>query len=221
MKLYGYWRSSAAYRVRIALHLKNVAFDNVPVHLVKDGGEQHQDEYVKLNPTHLVPTLVDQVTLPDGSSEELVLNQSIAILDYIEQKHPGNAIYPDNVIDKAKVQAMALDIACEVHPLNNLRVQQYLAKSLSVNDEDKLAWSHHWMAQGFAALEKTLAKCAGKFCYADTVSLADICLVPQVYNARRFNLDMSPYPIICKIVDNCNALDAFQKALPENQPDAT
>jgi len=211
MKLYGYWRSSAAYRVRIALHLKTLPFESIPVHLVKNGGEQHSDDYVSLNATHLVPTLVDG---------DVVLNQSVAIIDYLEAKHPTIALYPKDPAEKAQVQAMALDIACEVHPLNNLRVQQYLANNLSAEDTDKLAWSHHWMALGFTALEQKLDKYAGTYCYGDSVTMADICLVPQVYNANRFGLDMSKFPNIVRIVDNCNQLEAFKKALPENQDDA-
>ncbi len=211
MKLYGYWRSSAAYRVRIALHLKGIEFESIPVHLVKDGGQQHSEDYVALNPTHLVPTLVDG---------ELTLNQSLAIIDYLEAKYPQVALYPDNIADKAQVQALTLDVACEIHPVNNLRVQQYLARELKVSDADKLTWSHYWMSTGFAAIEKKLAATSGKFCFGDQVTMADICLIPQVYNANRFNLDMSPYPLICGIVERCNQLTAFIKALPENQSDA-
>jgi len=211
MKLYGYWRSSAAYRVRIALHLKNIAFESIAVHLVRNGGEQHSDEYVELNPAHLVPTLVD---------DELTLNQSVAIIDYLEAKYPEIALYPDNIVDKARVQALALDVACEIHPVNNLRVQQYLVRELGASESAKLAWSHHWMSNGFAAIEKTLTKTAGQYCFGDSISMADLCLVPQVYNANRFNIDMTPYPLINAIVERCNQLPAFIKALPENQPDA-
>jgi len=211
MKLYGYWRSSAAYRVRIVLHLKGIRFESIPVHLVKNGGEQHSEEYTTLNATHLVPTLVD---------EDVVLNQSIAIIDYLDSVYSQISVYPKIPADKAQVQAMALDIACEVHPLNNLRVQQYLANELSVGDAEKLAWTHHWMKIGFAALEEKLNKYAGKYCYGNEVSMADICLVPQVYNANRFGLDMSAFPNITRIVENCNQLEAFKLALPENQPDA-
>jgi len=211
MKLYGYWRSSAAYRVRIALNLKALSYEDVPVHLVKNGGEQHSDEYVELNPTHLVPTLVDG---------DFSLNQSVAIIDYIESKYPEISLYPSNIEDKAIVQALTLDVACEIHPVNNLRVQQYLVQELSISDDDKLAWSHHWMSTGFKAIEKKLEKTAGKYCFGDQVTMADICLVPQVYNANRFNVDMTPFPLISAIVKRCNQLPAFIKALPENQPDA-
>ena len=211
MKLYGYWRSSAAYRVRIALHMKGIEFESIPVHLVKDGGEQHAAKYVELNPTHLVPTLVDG---------ELILNQSLAIIDYIECKYPQKPLYPQSVEQRALVLALSQDVACEIHPVNNLRIQQYLAKELGVSDSEKLAWSHHWMAQGFAAIEEKLKHCSGAYCFGDQVTIADLCLVPQVYNARRFNLNMDPYPLISAIVDSCNLLPAFIDSMPENQTDA-
>jgi maleylpyruvate isomerase len=215
MKLFGYWRSSAAYRVRIALHLKNINCESVSVHLVKNGGEQHSEEYIALNPTHLVPTLIDNT-----DEGELVLNQSMAILDYLDNKHPESTLYPKNIYDKAQVQALALDIACEIHPVNNLRVQQYLVKTLGVSELDKLAWSHHWMTMGFSALEEKLKKVSGKYCYGDHITIVDLCLVPQVYNANRFKVDMSVFPYINSIVERCNELPAFIKAMPENQEDA-
>ncbi|TWX67305.1 maleylacetoacetate isomerase [Colwellia demingiae] len=211
MKLYGYWRSTAAYRVRIALHLKGIAFESISVHLVKNGGEQHHSTYSELNPNQLVPTLVDG---------DFSLNQSLAIIDYLEQTTSANALYPKEAKSRAKVHALALDIACEIHPLNNLRVQQYLTNSLNITDEAKQLWVEYWMNVGFIAIEKQLASSAGLYCFANTVSVADICLVAQVYNAHRFNVDMSAYPIINKIVKNCNELPAFINALPENQSDA-
>jgi maleylacetoacetate isomerase/maleylpyruvate isomerase len=211
MKLYGYWRSSAAYRVRIALHLKNVAYESIPVHLVKDGGEQHKADYVALNPSHLVPTLID---------DDLVLNQSIAIINYLEQKYSEVSLYPENLKDRALVEAMALDIACEVHPINNLRVQQYIVKKLGASDEQKLAWVHDWISQGFNAFEKQLEKYAGRYSFGDSITIADLCLVPQVYNANRFGVDMTPFPHISRVVNHCNQHPAFIAALPENQNDA-
>lgn len=211
MKLYGYWRSSAAYRVRIALNLKGIDCELIPVHLVKNGGEQHSESYQKLNPAELVPTLVDG---------DFVLNQSLAIIDYLEDKPSEFSIYPANSKDKALVKAMAYDIACEVHPLNNLRVQQYLTGELSVNEQQKAQWVNQWMSLGFAAFEQQLARFSGQYCFGDQVSLADICLIPQLYNAKRFGIDLTPYPLINKVDDNCQQLDAFVKALPENQPDA-
>jgi maleylacetoacetate isomerase/maleylpyruvate isomerase len=215
MKLFGYWRSSAAYRVRIALHLKNINCESVPVHLVKNGGEQHSEEYIALNPTHLVPTLVDET-----DEGKLVLNQSMAILDYLDSKFPQSPLYPEGFIDKAHIQALALDIACEIHPVNNLRVQQYLVKTLDVSEKDKTAWSHHWMTVGFTAFEEKLQNVSGKYCYGDHITMADLCLVPQVYNANRFKVDMTAFPLINGIVERCNQLPAFIKAMPENQEDA-
>ena len=211
MKLYGYWRSTAAYRVRIALHLKGVDFDSISVHLVQNGGEQHNDTYVAINPNRLVPTLVDG---------DFSLNQSLAIIDYVEATKSGLSLYPDDPQVRAKVQALALDIACEIHPLNNLRVQQYLANELGLDNKAKSAWIDHWMTFGFKAVEKQLVKTAGCYCFEDQITVADICLVAQVYNANRFNVDMSHYPYINRVVDNCNKLEAFQLALPENQADA-
>jgi maleylpyruvate isomerase len=211
MKLYGYWRSTAAYRVRIALHLKGIEFKSESVHLVKNGGEQHQADYAAINPNHLVPTLVD------GSFS---LHQSLAIIDYLEANYSGLSLYPNEAQTKAKVQALALDIACEIHPLNNLRVQQYLTNDLQLAEQIKSTWIDHWMTIGFSSIEKQLVKTSGCYCFQDQVSVADICLVAQVYNAHRFNIDMSAYPYINRVVDNCNKLEAFQLALPENQEDA-
>lgn len=211
MKLYGYWRSSAAYRVRIALHLKALDFESVPVHLVKNGGEQHSDSYVEMNPTHLVPTFVDG---------NFTLHQSMAVIDYLDEKYPQVPLYPSNLVEKSQVKALALDVACEVHPVNNLRVQQYLANTLATTEQQKLAWSHHWMNIGFAAIEKQLSATSGQYSFGDKITMADICLVPQVYNANRFSLDMKPFPNIVRVVNNCNELIAFQRALPENQSDA-
>lgn len=211
MKLYGYWRSTAAYRVRIALHHKKLPFESVPVHLVKDGGQQHQQAYVSINPNHLVPTLVDQ---------DLTLNQSLAIIEYLDERYPQSPLLPGNIITRAKARALALDIACEIHPVNNLRIQQYLSGQLQLSDADKKIWVDHWMSTGFTAIESQLANSAGKFCFGDDLSIADICLVPQVYNANRFAVDMSAFPIISKVVEQCLQLPEFILALPENQPDA-
>lgn len=210
MKLYGYWRSTAAYRVRIALHLKGIVFESIPVHLVRNGGEQHNNNYATINPNQLVPTLVDG---------DFSLHQSLAIIDYLESSQQGLSLYPDCSKAKAKVQALSLDIACEIHPLNNLRVQQYLAAELKITNEAKTHWINHWMQIGFNAIEKQLVRTAGCYCFKDQITVADICLVAQVYNAKRFNVDMSCYPYINRVVDNCNKLEAFQLSLPENQPD--
>jgi len=211
MKLYGYWRSTAAYRVRIALNLKKIAFESISVHLVKNGGEQHSEAYSEINPSHLVPTLVDG---------DFSLNQSLAIIDYLESYNSEQSLFPKDAKAKAKVQALALDIACEIHPLNNLRVQQYLANDLNATVQAKQAWIEHWMSIGFKAVEQQLQKSAGNFCFGDKVTVADICLVAQVYNAHRFNVAMEAFPLINKVVENCNKLPAFIDALPENQDDA-
>lgn len=211
MKLYGYWRSSAAYRVRIALNLKQLSYDNLPVHLIKNGGEQHSDSYRSLNPAELVPTLVD-----DG----LNLNQSLAIIEYLDEVYPEPALLPQEPAARALVRALAMDIACDIHPLNNLRVLQYLTGPLALNETQKLQWITHWLSTGFKALERRLQSTAGQFCVGDDVTLADLCLVPQVYNAQRFALDMSAYPTICSIHHHCQQLAAFALAAPEQQPDA-
>ncbi|TKB44719.1 maleylacetoacetate isomerase [Thalassotalea mangrovi] len=212
MSLYGYWRSSAAYRVRIALNLKQIEHELLSVHLVKDGGQQHSAEYKALNPNELVPTLVDG---------DFTLNQSMAILDYLEHKYPSPALYPQDLQKRSMVQALANDIACDVHPLNNLRVLNYLSDELSVTAEQKQAWYQHWIQTGFMALEQRLEKTAGLYCFGDNVTMADLCLIPQVYNAKRFNVDLSAFPTILRVDENCQQLDAFKAALPENQPDAT
>lgn len=213
MKLYGYWRSTAAYRVRIALHLKGIAFDTVSVHLVKDGGEQFKADYLALNPAKLVPTLVD---------EAVTINQSVAILEYLEEKYPTHQLLlPVDIALKAQVRAMALDIACDIHPLNNLRVLKYLAGELGVTDEAKSKWYADWIQTGFAAIEAKLSSTAGRYCFGDTVTMADINLIPQLYNAHRFNVDLSAFPLINQIEKNCLELPAFVAAMPENQPDAT
>lgn len=212
MQLYGYWRSSAAYRVRIALHLKQVPFESVSVHLVKNGGEQHLPSYKDLNPAELVPTLVDG---------DFTLNQSMAIIDYLEAKYPDVSLYPEGLKEASKVKALAFDIACEVHPLNNLRVQQYLVSEFDATDDQKLKWMSHWIAKGFSAFEKQIQSTAGKYCFGDTVTMADICLIPQIYNAKRFGIDLSPYPKIIQIAEVCAKHPAFIAAAPESQPDAT
>ncbi len=217
LKLFGYWRSSAAYRVRIALNLKQLDAEHISVHLVKDGGEQHKADYAKMNPQELVPTLVET----DDYGNEFVLSQSMAILEFLEEGYPEVALVPSDIKQKALVRSLALSIACEIHPLNNLKVLQYLAGELEVADEVKTAWYHHWINEGFSALEKQLEQHAGRFCFGDSVTFADLCLVPQVYNADRFNVDLSCYPNIHRVTENCNQLDAFIKAIPENQFDAS
>ena len=211
LTLYGYWRSSAAYRVRIALNLKGLDYHSESVHLVKDGGQQHLESYQSLNPAELVPTLVDG---------ELVLNQSMAILQYLDDVYPQYPLLPEDKIEKAKVTAFALDIACEMHPINNLRVLQHLKSPLGHSQQETENWYRHWLKVGFDALEQRLLSHAGKYCFADKVSMADLVLVPQVYNAIRYQLDMKAYPKILGIYENCLSLEAFFKASPEQQEDA-
>ncbi|MCF7494389.1 maleylacetoacetate isomerase [Vibrio sp. L5-1] len=219
--LYGYWRSSAAYRVRIGLNLKQLNYESKSVHLVRNGGEQHDPQYRDLNASELVPVLVDG---------EVQLNQSLAILQYLDEHYlcessPDSSLIPEQTPLRYQALAMAQDIAMEIHPLNNLRVLQYLERELSCGQEVKMDWIHYWMSQGFHALEEKLAKhrkAYGDSEYSLTGSpcIVDICLVPQVYNALRFGLDLSSYPIINSIVEACNQLPAFIEAMPENQADA-
>ncbi|AMD00055.1 maleylacetoacetate isomerase [Halomonas chromatireducens] len=210
--LYGYFRSSAAYRVRIVLNLKGLAFEQVPVNLVK--GEQRSETFRAHNPQGLVPALVTD----DGTT----LTQSLAICEYLDELHPSPALLPLEPAERARVRALAQLVACEIHPLNNLRVLKYLVNELKLDDEAKLAWYRHWVTGGFDALEAMLSREAGSgdFCHGDTPTLADVCLVPQVFNAERFECDLSAYPRIQRIVANCRALDAFHQASPEEQPDA-
>ncbi|AUD59842.1 MULTISPECIES: maleylacetoacetate isomerase [Shewanella] len=215
MKLYGYWRSSAAYRVRIALNLKGISAEQLSVHLVRDGGEQHKAAYTALNPLELVPTL----TLDDELDMD-ALSQSLAIIEYLDEIHPQTPLLPASALERAHVRAMALTVACEIHPLNNLRVLQYLTQTLGVDEAAKNTWYHHWVASGFAALETLLIRHSGRYCFGDTVTLADLCLVPQVYNAQRFNVDLTPYPNIMRVWAECNQLEAFADAAPERQADA-
>lgn len=214
MKLYDYWRSSAAYRVRIALNLKGLSYEHICIHLVKEGGQQHSADYKKINPQGLIPSLL--------TNEGALISQSLAILEYLEETTPTPALLPDSAIARARVRSLANLIACDIHPLDNLRVLQYLVNAFSIEDEPKMTWYRHWIYKGFDALESRLSqdKETGIFCHGDQPSLADICLVPQVYNAHRFNCDMQNYPTLTRIHKACNERGAFQKALPENQPDA-
>jgi maleylacetoacetate isomerase len=214
LKLYGYWRSSASYRVRIAMHLKQLDFDYLPVHLVKGGGEQKEGPYSNMNPSMLVPTFVDD-------DEDIVLNQSLAIIEYLDDRYLDTPmLLPTHAADKARVRAVAQDIACDVQPVTNLRILQALHSDFEASSEQTQAWCVKWIELGFNALEKRLATRSGKYCFGYDVTLADVCLVPQVYNALRFQVDMQRFPLIQKIYDNCNELDAFQKAKPEAQTDA-
>ena len=213
MKLHTYFRSSAAYRVRIALHLKGLDYEAVPVHLVRGGGEHRQPAYLGLNPAGLVPALEDA-----GQ----VLTQSLAIVEYLEETHPQPALLPAAALDRARVRAIAQVIACDIHPVNNLRVLQYLTRELGASEAQKNAWYRHWIGVGLQAVEAMLAGDArtGAFCHGDTPGLADCCLVPQVFNARRFGCELSAMPTVLRIADHCAGLEAFRRAAPEAQPDA-
>lgn len=211
LKLYGYWRSSAAYRVRIALNLKGLEFENLSVHLVKDGGQQRSAEYKALNPQGMVPLLVD------GDER---ISQSLAILEYLEEVFPLPALLPDDPADRARVRSLALHIACDLHPLNNLRVLQYLSGPLGVEDEAKRQWIQHWISTGLAGVEQGLAAFDGKLSLGNRPGYLEACLIPQVYNARRFSCDLSAYPRILQMAEHCETLEAFAKAAPEVQPDA-
>lgn len=209
--LYGYWRSSAAYRVRIALNLKGLSYEQRSVHLVKNGGEQHSADFQRLNPNQLVPVLVDG---------QMTLNQSLAIVDYLDETYPEVPLTPSDKQQRYLVKAMAQDIAVDIHPLNNLRVLQYLTNTLDVNDDQKSRWYATWIIKGFDALEQRLQQTRGKYSVGDQVTLVDVCLVPQVYNAKRFNVDLTAYPNICEVTASLSQLPAFADAIPEAQPDA-
>jgi maleylpyruvate isomerase len=217
MKLYSYFRSSAAYRVRIALNLKELPYDIVPVHLLKHGGEQLSPTYRQLNANGLVPTLVDD----DTAAGRAVLGQSLAIIEYLDETYPHAALLPKSPLDRAFVRSIALTIACDIHPINNLRVLRYLLRDLKVGEDAKNQWYSHWCEMGLSALETTLAADprVGRFCFGDTPTLADCCLVPQLFNAQRQKCDLSAMPTLTRIYDNCLQLDAFVMAAPENQPD--
>jgi len=211
IKLHNYFRSSAAYRVRIALNLKRLSYDYLPVHLVK--GEQREERYRALNPQSLVPLLVD-----DGEA----ITQSMAIIEYLDEKVPHPPLLPATPEARARVRSIAQAIACDIHPLNNLRVLKYLTGTLGASEDAKNAWYRHWVDVGFAALESQLATDSrtGTFCHGETPTLADICLVPQIANARRSAIAIDPYPTLARIEAHCLEIDAFASAAPERQPDA-
>lgn len=209
MRLFDYWRSSAAYRVRIALRLKGVAFEQVPVNLRL--GAQRTLDYLAHNQQGLVPAL---------EAEGTTLTQSLAIVEWLEETRPDPPLLPPDAASRAMVRSLALHVACEIHPINNLRVLQFLQQRLGLDEEDVKSWYRHWVDEGFASLERRLGATAGTYCFGDTVGIADLCLVPQVYNARRFSCDLSPYPLISRIDAACLRLPAFADARPERQPDA-
>lgn len=209
MELFTYWRSSTAYRVRIGLHLKGLAYTPHAVNLLK--GDQRDTAYVQKNPLAAVPTLVDG---------DHTLIQSLAILEYLDETHPTPPLLPADALGRARVRALALTVACEMHPLNNLKVTQYLTTHFAISDAQKTDWMHHWMHAGFRAFETQLdSPHTGLFCHGDSPTLADVCLVPQVYNARRFNVDLAAYPRLTALADRAAALPAFANAHPDRQPD--
>jgi maleylacetoacetate isomerase len=212
MKLYDYFRSSAAYRVRIALNLKSLAPERAFVHLRR--GAQRADSYLAVNPLGLVPSLVTD----DGA----VLTQSLAIIEWLDETHPQPPLLPADPVGRARVRALALAIACDIHPINNLRVLNYLTGTLGATEAQKNGWYRYWCDVGFEALETQLARepATGAFCHGGAPTLADICLVPQLANARRVDLDLSPYPTLLRIEAACIALPAFAAAAPSKQPDA-
>ncbi len=211
--LYDYWRSSAAYRVRIALNIKKLSYQQRSIHLVRGGGEQRQPTYTALNPQQLVPTLLHG---------DLVLTQSMAIIEYLDDAFPESSVLPAEPVQRAQCRALAQVVGCDIHPLNNLRVLQYLSGPLEVDDTQKMDWYRHWVAQGFAAFEALLTRYGSTrdFCLGMQPTLADCCLLPQVYNAIRFDCDLTPYPLIRQIAEASKQHPAFIQAYPDNQPDA-
>jgi maleylacetoacetate isomerase len=212
IQLYTYFRSSAAFRVRIALNLKGLAYSPQFVHLAR--GEHTRPEYARVNPQALVPTLV----LEDGAR----LTQSLAILEYLEERHPQPALLPADPLGRARVRSLALLVACEIHPLNNLRALNHLRKALGLDEAAVKAWYRHWIADGLAKLEADLqgAPGTGTYCHGEAPGIADCCLVPQIFNAQRFACELSPYPVTMRVFEACMKLEAFQRAQPSSQPDA-
>ena len=213
MKLYTYFRSSAAYRVRIALNLKGLSYQAVPVPLLKNGGEQHQDDYRRINPSGLLPAFQD---------DWITLTQSMAIIEYLEEAHPTVPLLPQDAPGRARVRELAQIIGCDIHPINNLRVLSYLVKQLGLSEQAKTEWYRHWVIEGFQSLEAHLARDpgAGPFCHGDRPTIADCYLVPQVFNAQRFDVDLKAFPNIARINALCTDLPAFKAAHPSRQPDA-
>lgn len=211
MKLYTYYRSSAAYRVRIALNLKGLQHEDTFVHLRRQ--DQRGSDYLSVNPQGLVPTLID---------DDTTIGQSMAILEYLEERYPEPPLMPLSPAGRARVRQLAMIVACDIHPIDNLKVLNFLTQDLGVSEDGRLRWYRHWVDEGFAALEAILANqpATGRYCHGDEPTVADICLVPQVYNAGRFDVSLEPYPTIRRINEACLALPAFADAAPEAQPDA-
>lgn len=209
MELFNYFRSSASYRVRIALALKGLEYDYRPVHLVKS--EQLQESYGAVSASRLVPLLRDG---------EATITQSLAIIEYLDETHPTPPLLPATPLERARVRALALDIACEIHPLNNLRVLRYLVRDMKVSEDDKNRWYRHWVESGLAVVERQLAAQPAEFCHGDAPTLADCVLVPQIFNARRFDCRLDHVPQVMRVFERCMQLDAFQNTRPEACPDA-
>ncbi len=209
MELYNYFRSSASFRVRIALALKGLDYDYKAVHLQK--GEQMQESYASVSASRLVPLLRDG---------ETVLTQSMAIIEYLDETHPAPPLLPGTPAERARVRALAQDIACEVHPLNNLRVLRYLVRDLKVSEDDKNRWYRHWVETGLEVVERQLAARPSTYCHGDTPTLADCVLVPQIFNARRLDCRTEHVPNVMRVFEACMKLDAFERTRPENCPDA-
>ena len=210
MRLFTYFRSSASFRVRIALNLKGLAYEASFVHLPK--GEHRAAPYSKVNPQALTPTL----ELDDGDA----LAQSLAIIEYLDETHPQPSLLPRDSKGRARVRSLSLLVACEIHPLNNLRTLQYLKRQLGQSDEQMNTWYRHWVADGLAKYEAEIAGRAGRFSYGDAPTMADCCLVPQIFNAQRYQCDLAPYPVTMRVFGECMRLDAFDRAQPSKQPDA-
>jgi maleylacetoacetate isomerase/maleylpyruvate isomerase len=210
VKLYTYFRSSAAFRVRIALNLKGIAYEPVLVHLAK--GEHRAAGYAKVNPQALLPTL----ELDDGTR----LSQSLAIIEYLDETHPQKPLVPKDAQERARVRSLSHLIASEIHPLNNLRVLQHLKRALGQSEDQVNTWYRHWIADGLAKLEAELASNKGRFCHGEAPTMADCCLVPQIFNAKRYQSDLAPYPQTMRVFEACMQLEAFDRAQPSKQPDA-
>lgn len=211
IRLYSYWRSTAAYRVRLALNLKGIAYETVPVSLLPGESEHRSEAYRRRNPQMLVPFLEDG---------DLGVGQSLAILEYLEETRPDRPLLPDSARERATVRSFCNSICCDIHPLNNLRVLRYLQDELGVSDGRRDAWYAHWIHEGFRSAEITAAAHDGAFVFGESATLADACLIPQIYNARRFNVPLDDFPRLVAVDAHCRGLAAFQAAAPESQPDA-